>query len=743
MSCTVTEAHVDLKHTTEKRTSSLTSESKPFYPLSLRSVFDSAACRVIKAIPPVVPVTPTLSEYKLNTTGKPPNKLDSNVVHLNRLESALHAEELQMECDIRAYDLFYAELSLPTEQETRSVACYRSHPTFLVYLDVPGVGERRPAVNLGDAVQLRSAKHPKKWDIQCYVCEVKEKKILLSFPMDALSLITSLTPTQVMAERFHVRFSYDRQPFRLMYRALEFMKCDPLASRFLFPHASDTKTQSVTDVPLTPFDPLCNDEQLAAVRGIMACPKQPYIIFGPPGTGKTLTLIEAMLQILRSGNTAAIASAGKVSRPHILVCTPSNHSADLIVQRLSAIGKLTPQQLLRLNAYQRYTTVLPGVESYCHLYPILQMYSIPMLTALKQFQVVVCTCAMAGNLVSLGVSRGHFTHVFFDESGQALESEILIPLCLADESTTVVLAGDHCQLGPSIHSALAAKMGLKVSLQERLATLEPYKSHDPRVITQLVRNYRAHPALLAVPSMLFYENSLQAHADRPYVDSLTQWSLLPNKKQFPLVFVGVQGVDHYEPESSSIYNSSEASRVVELVEELLQSQLPLSRTSIGVIAPYRKQVLKLRHLFRARGLGYIKVGSVDDYQGMEEDVIVISTVVSKRRSSSADSTISLGILRNEKRFNVALSRARCLTMVVGNPNILKDEPCWSWLLEYAVKNDAYTGCPLPTSLAGKQPSDRDSTTEDLDISALALELETPTDSTEIELDVGDEWRMMM
>ena len=126
---------------------------------------------------------------------------------------------------------------------------------------------------------------------------------------------------------------------------------------------------------------------------------------------------------------------------------------------------------------------------------------------------------------------------------------------------------------------------------------------------------------------------------------------------------------------------------------------------------------------------------------MEEDVIVVSTVVSRRRavlpfgqrrdaatataaagaagagdldlagssesgSATYDSTVPLGILRNEKRFNVALSRAKCLTMVVGNPYILKDEPCWAWLLEYAVLHNAYIGCALPPSLLQRSHATR-------------------------------------
>lgn len=137
------------------------------------------------------------------------------------------------------------------------------------------------------------------------------------------------------------------------------------------------------------------------------------------------------------------------------------------------------------------------------------------------------------------------------------------------------------------------------------------------------------------------------------------------------------------------------------------------------VAPYRKQVIILRQLLRSRGLGSVRVGSVDDYQGSEEKVIFVSTVVSRPRamfdahhgapssptatgapsspsSPSAlrpsPSSLPLGILRNSARFNVALSRAKALTVVVGNPNLLAKEEYWRDLLVYAIENGAYVGC---------------------------------------------------
>lgn len=457
--------------------------------------------------------------------------------------------------------------------------------------------------------------------------------------------------------------------------------------------------------------------------------------------GKTLTVVETILQLLHFYPVHSESAAC------VLVVCPSNFAADVVVDRLSA--HVSPAEMVRLNSFQRHTAVKPSVARYTFFEPGSEgSYGLPSVYELQQFRVVAMTCAMSALLLDTGVPLGAFTHIIYDESCQSLEAEALIPLSLAGPETSIVLAGDHLQLGAEVHSSVGASLGLKVSWQERLLRTEVYRESlaktlgaagasaafgsaalssaasssssassaapTPTVAVQLSKNYRSHPKLLAVSSALFYEGTLQPYASPALVNSLSHWEGLPNQHNFPLLFLGVIGEDVYEESYSSFSNPLEAQAVVAVIRDLLSSRRVaggVSTNDIGVIAPYRKQVLILRQLLRAAGLGAVRVGSVDDFQGLEEKIMVISTTVSRPRAgmfeagASADSngsssgngasesTVPLGILRNARRFNVALSRAKALTIVVGNPSMLAQEENWRDLLAYAIENGGYAGAP--------------------------------------------------
>lgn len=184
--------------------------------------------------------------------------------------------------------------------------------------------------------------------------------------------------------------------------------------------------------------------------------------------------------------------------------------------------------------------------------------------------IVAVTCAATGLLVAAHVPAGHFAHIVVDESGQAMEPELLVPLSLAGPHTTVVLAGDHCQLGPSIRSPVAIREGLGQSLQERLMTaLQDPEDCPPLLQTEgagtdrarcrrrspaefgvligscvgdvavrsvmLRRNYRSHPSMLFLPSKFFYHNQLIATADTAETQLVLGWRELANP-DFPIMF---------------------------------------------------------------------------------------------------------------------------------------------------------------------------------------------------------------
>ncbi|XP_063786067.1 RNA helicase Mov10l1 [Pseudophryne corroboree] len=448
------------------------------------------------------------------------------------------------------------------------------------------------------------------------------------------------------------------------------------------------------------FNPVLNDHQKLAVRRILSgeCRPTPYILFGPPGTGKTVTVIEAILQIYYA-----------LPDSRILVCAPSNSASDLVCLRLHENGQLEPGSMVRVNASSRQEESINDlVKPYCRAGEDIHKAS--------RFRVIISTCSSAGMFYQIGLRVGHFTHIFIDEAGQASEPECLIPLGLVSEVTgQIILAGDPMQLGPVIKSRIALAYGLNISLLERLMALPIYLrdeetygacgNYNPLLITKLRKNYRSHVALLQLPSKLFYHKELEVCADPTVVNRLLRWDKLP-KKGFPLIFHGVRGTEMREGSNPSWFNPSEAVQVMRycciLAKHVTTS---VSAKDIGVITPYRKQGEKIRTLLRTVDLMDIKVGSVEEFQGQEFLVIIISMVRSCEETLYGDTRNLLGFLSNPKRFNVATTRPKALLIVLGNPHILVKDPCACALLEYSIINGAYTGCNLPPGLESLQQCD--------------------------------------
>lgn len=278
-----------------------------------------------------------------------------------------------------------------------------------------------------------------------------------------------------------------------------------------------------------------------------------------------------------------------------------------------------------------------------------------------------------------------------------------------------MLAGDPRQLGPVLRCPLAQKHGLGYSLLERLLTFNGlYKKgpdgYNPQFITKLLRNYRSHPTILDVPNRLYYDGELQACADVVDRERFCRWEGLP-RQDFPIIFHGVMGKDEREGNSPSFFNPEEAATVTSYLKQLLapsskKGKARLSPRNVGVISPYRKQVEKIRYCItkldkQLRGLDDIKdlkVGSVEEFQGQERSVILISTVRSSQSFVQLDLDFNLGFLKNPKRFNVAVTRAKALLIVVGNPLLLGHDPDWKVFLEFCKENGGYTGCPFPAKL---------------------------------------------
>eukprot|EP00667_Euglena_gracilis_P022319 EG_transcript_24814 len=264
-----------------------------------------------------------------------------------------------------------------------------------------------------------------------------------------------------------------------------------------------------------------------------------------------------------------------------------------------------------------------------------------------------------------------------DEVPQAMEPEVLVALQLGGPRTAVVLCGDVRQLGPACRSPLAVQRGLGVSILERLACHATMQRQ-----VELVEQYRGHPVLLHVASQLFYGSrlttaaALQAWAGL----DLTAWALGPRRRapRFPFVFLAVQGPDELEPDTPCFSNPAEADYIAQqVVPSLLHANAELQhdRRQIGVIAPYRSQVVRIRKLLRKRQLHDVRVGTVEDYQGQEQRLVVLSVTRSSGKWLGWDARHGMGLFC-PKRFNVAISRAQELLVIVGNPHLLVQDANW-------------------------------------------------------------------
>ncbi|XP_059581888.1 RNA helicase Mov10l1 isoform X1 [Alligator mississippiensis] len=646
-----------------------------------------------------------------------------------KFSAVLWLEEIQAEMEIKDYSMCGITL--------------KRNGSYLV-LEVPGLAEGRPFLNIGDKVKLKSQEYSEhRIEYIAYITEIHEEEVALRLNPEFVQSYNS--------EPVDIEFTFNRVTSRRCHFAIE--QAIYLGEKVLFPeslilqspqaiktwhnmgyHITDghkqnsmqadkvkkmqnkqTKclvseknttdmvtvaTQTIMEV-MTPkmrdyefFNPVLNEHQKLAVKRILSgeCRPTPYVLFGPPGTGKTVTIIEAILQIYYT-----------LPGSRILVCAPSNSATDLICLRLHESNLLKPGAMVRVNASCRSEEAISDtVKLYCKDGEDIWKAS--------RFRIIITTCSSAGMFYQIGIRCGHFTHAFVDEAGQATEPECLIPLGLISEvNGQIVLAGDPMQLGPVIKSRLAVAYGLVSSMLERLMALSLYLrdedtfgvcgSYNPLLITKLVKNYRSHSALLALPSKLFYHKELEVCADISVVTSLLGWERLP-RKGFPLIFHGMKGNETREEHNPSWFNPTEAVQVMRYCCLLAKNvSNAVSVSDIGVITPYRKQVEKIRFLLRNVDLMDIKVGSVEEFQGQEYLVIILSTV---RSNEAFFERNYLGFVSNAKRFNVAITRAKALLIVVGNPHVLVKDPCFNALLEYSLENGAYVGCDLPSELESLQ-----------------------------------------
>ncbi|PWN27793.1 P-loop containing nucleoside triphosphate hydrolase protein [Jaminaea rosea] len=628
----------------------------------------------------------------------------------------------------------------------------------LYRLALPGIREERPRLVAGDRAFLRplatqlegEAEHG--WlhiVFECRITAVRavQGEIVLSCPL--LSTYLAAYFTNVEAARFNVIFVYDG---RLISDATDAV--DTTARRLrsraqwwrktLFPTLEDAPSTTVFPHDALAWrDATLNREQRAAVSAIaMGGHCLPFLLSGPPGTGKTKTCVEAILQLVSRDPTN-----------RILVVAPSNAASDVLALRLA--DHLSPGQLLRLNDPTRTFAEVPQrLSLFCYVDESKNIYSLPPWEKLMAAQVVVTATHDAALLLKsrsasntdvgdlqLSLLPGllkveharplpHWTHLIVDEAAQGTEPDLTPALAVVAPHPqtqrelwpSVVLVGDPAQLGPQVRNSDARNQGLDVSLLERLSRRAVYSRSLARLKKEgrgivlgaapsltssaaashcghLIRNYRArHPALLHLPSTLFYSDSL-VPCSHPTPRSLSalRWSRLAHNSarsladQLPLLFVDVKGHDEWVDEGVSWWNEDEARIVGECCQSLVGDGV-VKAEEIAVITPFREQVWRVRLLLRRMGLGGVSVGPVEALQGQEAPLVIISPVRSRPRFLARDREHAQGIVGESKRLNVSLTRARELCIVVGNAQTL-EEGCDEWreLLRHARRNGWYAG----------------------------------------------------
>ncbi|KAI8851245.1 P-loop containing nucleoside triphosphate hydrolase protein [Chytridium lagenaria] len=537
-------------------------------------------------------------------------------------------------------------------------------------ITVPGIVDDNPRLRIGDVIRIRR------------------------LPFDGFEYEVVIFRRN---QSFNIQFMLNDVLSRAMIRGIQFMGQwmlygSRMARSFLFPDVEDATFSQRTDfIPSEKLefrDVNLNISQMRAVQSIVdqKYGQVPFLI---------VSYLASIFQVIQLNPEF-----------RVLACAPSSSAADTLTRRLKTF--LQPGQLLRLISSTR---------------PFMKI---------MQTRVLVCTCDEADMLVSAGLtnqfSTEHFSaqnlpffhrtktvlnfksdddqHLFIDEAGQATEPETCLPLSVIANANEyfvpVILSGDHMQLGP-LH-------GFDVSYFERIIGRPLYKDHpdargaprrkveaenygDTSLILQDIRapfvNLIRTIAMIVVPSQLSYNNTL-----------------VPMRT--------LRSLTLFCDEGASWWNAIEAAKVLELIESILRHGVSLK--DFGIISPFREQVKRLRKLMRARGLGGIDVGTVEDYQGMERKIIILSCVRSRYRFLADDIRDNIGVVNFPRRLNVALTRAKSLLVIVGNPALLVLDPFWKEHLTFYVQNNCYTGCPLPTQLLQVQNDPavrRSSSTSDL------------------------------
>ena len=489
-----------------------------------------------------------------------------------------------------------------------------------------------------------------------------------------------------------VQLSFDETTYRLMLEALARVinaKNNRLADlRDMFYNRSEMGKFK--------FDPLrfpwLNATQEAAVNEVLWA-KDVAVVHGPPGTGKTTTLVEAIYETLRREN-------------QVLVCAQSNMAVDWISERLMdrgvevlRVGNPTRvnDKMLSQTYERRYEAHPDYPQLWAMRKTLREMRSAgrkseslhqkidrlkSRITELElrihnalfaQARVISCTLAGSASRVLDGMK---FATLFIDEAAQALEAACWIAI---GKASRVIFAGDHQQLPPTVKCLEALKGGLGKTLMERIV------ENNPQVVTLLKVQYRMNDDIMRFSSNWFYNGEVHSapevrHRGILDYDNAIMWVDTSE----------VDGKEEFVGDSYGRINRSEAQLTIDTLkaffEKIGKERVLDERIDVGIISPYRAQVQYLRRLIRHNDYfkpmrGLITVNTVDGFQGQERDIIVISLVRDNDEGN-------IGFLRDLRRMNVAITRARMKLIIMGNADTMTRHPFYNKLYEYINKLNA-------------------------------------------------------
>lgn len=534
-----------------------------------------------------------------------------------------------------------------------------------------------------------------------------------------------LLELQQSTDPIGVQLSFDETSYKLMFEALDRVmkaKNNRLAYlRDLF--YSHQKAGRFSFEPMK--FPWLNPTQERAVNEVLWA-KDVAIVHGPPGTGKTTTLVEAINETL-------------MRESQVLVCAQSNMAVDWISEKLvdRGINVLRIGNPTRVNDKMLGFTYERRFESHAD-YP--QLWAIrkairelrknrkkgsenyhQKMDRLKsraaeielrinaelfgEARVIACTLVGSAHHLLEGMKFGT---LFIDEAAQALEAACWIPMRRASR---VILAGDHCQLPPTVKSIAALRAGLGKTLMERIA------ENKPEVVTLLKIQYRMNDEIMRFSSDWFYGGKVESAPQIKYrsvldYDHPITWIDTSNEENQ----ITIEGEDAPEDSASTSSSVSAANQnsdlnfkeqfvgesfgrinkaeaeltlltLAEYFTKIGKQRVLEERIDVGIISPYRAQVQYLKKLIKKYEFfkpyrRLISVNTVDGFQGQERDVILISLVRSNDEGQ-------IGFLKDLRRMNVAMTRARMKLIILGNKNTMTKHPFYKKLWEYveAINNN--------------------------------------------------------